>query len=197
MRKLKLQIQMTVDGFVGGPNGENDWVFVSGTPDPEAMQQIIAFGVGLAGGCDTLLLGRKLAASGFCGYWENVADNQPDNPWHPLAQLIADHRKIAFSSTETTLPGRNLEVENGDLATAVQALKEQPGKDILVYGGAGFVSSLISLNLIDEYYIITNPVAIGAGLSIFKERKLLKLDSSVAYKSGKVLNKYLPVPVGS
>jgi dihydrofolate reductase len=75
----------------------------------------------------------------------------------------------------------------------VQALKEQPGKDILVYGGANFVSSLISLNLIDEYYIIINPVAIGAGLSIFKERKILKLDSSIAYKNGKVLNKYLPV----
>jgi len=110
-----------------------------------------------------------------------------------LAQLIANHRKIAFSSSETTLPGRNLEVENGDLATVVQALKEQPGKDILVYGGVDFVSSLISHNLVDEYYLIVNPVAIGAGLSIFKERKTLKLESSVAYKSGKVLNKYLPV----
>jgi len=193
MRKLKLQIQMTIDGFVGGPNGENDWVFLSGTPDPEALQQMVGFGAELAAGCDTLLLGRKLASSGFCTYWENVADNQPENPWNPLARLIADHRKIAFSSAETTLPGRNLEVENGDLATAVKALKEQPGKDILVYGGAGFVSSLVSLNLIDEYYLIVNPVAISAGLSIFKERKILKLESSIAFKSGKVLNKYLPV----
>jgi dihydrofolate reductase len=197
MRKLKLQIQMTIDGFVGGPNGENDWVFLSGTPDPEALQQMIDFGVELAAGCDTLLLGRKLAGSGFCTYWENVADNQPDNPWTPLARLITNHRKIAFSNTETTLPGSNLEVENSDLAAVVQALKEQPGKDILVYGGAGFVSSLISLNLIDEYYLIVNPVAIGAGLSIFKERKILKLESSIAFKSGKVLNKYLPVSVGS
>jgi dihydrofolate reductase len=193
MRKLKLQIQMTIDGFVAGPNGENDWVFTPGEQAPEVLQKIIGFGVGLATSCDTLLLGRKLAASEFCTHWENVADNQPDNPWHPLAQLIADHRKIAFSSTETTLPGRNLKVENGDLATTVRALKNQPGKDILVYGGAGFVSSLVSLNLIDEYYIIVNPVAIGAGLSIFKEKKNLKLESSIAYKNGKVLNKYLPV----
>jgi len=197
MRKLKLQIQMTIDGFVGGPNGENDWVVLPGTPDPEALKQMIGFGVELATGCDTLLLGRKLAGNGFCTYWENVADNQPDNPWNPLAKLITDHRKIAFSSSETNLPGRNLEVENGDLATVVQVLKEQPGKDILVYGGADFVSSLISLNLVDEYYLIVNPVAIGAGLSIFKERKILKLESSTAFKSGKVLNKYLPVPVGS
>jgi dihydrofolate reductase len=143
------------------------------------------------------LIGGKLASSGFCNYWENVADNQPGNPWHPLAQLIADHRKIAFSSSETTFPGRNLEVENGDLATAVQALKNQPGKDILVYGGANFVSSLVSLNLIDEYYMIVNPIALGAGLSIFKERKVLELESSMAFKHGKVLNKYVPVPVGS
>jgi dihydrofolate reductase len=193
MRKLKLQIQMTIDGFVAGPNGEGDWVFISGTKDPEGLQQMIGFGVELAASCDTFLLGRKLAASTFCTYWENVADNQPDNPWHPLAQLITNHRKIAFSRSETTLPGRNLEVENGDLATAVQALKDQPGKDILVYGGADFVSSLISLNLIDEYYIIVNPVAIGAGLSIFKERKVLELESSIAFKHGKILNKYLPV----
>jgi RibD C-terminal domain len=128
MRKLKLQMQMTVDGFVAGPNGEQDWVFTPGKQDPEALQKIIGFGVDLAAGCDTLLLGRKLASSEFCNYWEDVADNQPNNPWHPLAQLIADHHKIAFSSTETNVPGRNLEVENGDLATVVQSLKSQPGK---------------------------------------------------------------------
>lgn len=193
MRKLKLQMQITIDGFVAGPNGEQDWVFLSGKQDPDTLQKIIGFGVDLATSCDTLLMGRKLAASGFCSYWENVADNQPDNPWHPLAQLIADHRKIAFSHSETSLPGRNLEVENGDLATVIQSLKKQPGKDILVYGGADFVSSLVSFNLIDEYYLVVNPVAIGSGLSIFKERKVLELESSIAFKHGKVINKYLPV----
>ncbi|MGZ3813535.1 MAG: dihydrofolate reductase family protein [Mucilaginibacter sp.] len=193
MRKLKLQIQITIDGFVAGPNGEFDWAFIAGNDDAEALQQVIGFGAELAAGCDTFLMGRKLAASTFCSYWENVADN----PWHPLATLIANFRKIAFSSTETTLPGRNLEVENGDLATAVNALKEQPGKDILVYGGADFVSSLISLNLIDEYYLVVNPVAIGAGLPIFKERKVLELQSSIAFKHGKIVNKYVPVSVGS
>ena len=193
MRKLKLQIQMTIDGFVAGPNGEGDWAFIAGKGDPEALQQVVKFNVELASSCDTFLMGRKLATSTFCTHWENVADNQPENPWHPVATLIANYRKIAFSHTETSLPGRNLEVENGDLATVVQLLKNQPGKDILVYGGADFVSSLISLNLIDEYYLIINPVAIGAGLSIFKERKILQLESSIAFKHGKILNKYLPV----
>ncbi|MDB5089644.1 MAG: deaminase [Mucilaginibacter sp.] len=197
MRKLKLQIQMTIDGFVAGPNGEFDWAFIAGKGDQEALQQVIGLNIELASTCDTMLLGRKLAASGFCTYWGNLADNEPDNPWHPLAQLITDHRKIAFSRSETTFSGRNLEAENGDLATAVQALKQQPGKDILVYGGADFVSSLISLNLIDEYYLIVNPVAIGEGLSIFKERKVLELENSVAFKHGKIVNKYVPVSVGS
>lgn len=192
MRKLKLQMQTTLDGFAAGPNGENDWVFIPGKQDPEALQQVIAFGVELAAGCDTILLGRKLGDSGFVGYWENVA-TQPENPWQRFGQLMAGHRKIAFSRTATSVPDPNIEVENGDLETTVKALKSQPGKDIIVYGGVDFVSSLVSLNLIDEYYLIVNPIAIGAGLSIFKERKVLELQSSVAFKSGKIVNKYVPV----
>jgi dihydrofolate reductase len=138
-------------------------------------------------------LGRKTAKSGFIDYWKNVADTQPDNPWHLFAQLMANHRKIVFSRTETAMPGHNLEVENGDLATAVQALKKEPGKDIIVYGGVEFVGSLISKNLIDEYYIIICPVAIGSGLTIFHERKVLELESSIVFAHGKVLNKYVPV----
>ena len=197
MRKLKLQMQITLDGFVAGPNGENDWVFASGKGDAAALQQVVRSGVELAAGCDTILLGRKLGAAGFLGYWADVAKNQPENPWYSFAQLMVSHRKIAFSRSETRLPDPSVEVENGDLATTVEALKNQSGKDIIVYGGADFVSSLIGLNLIDEYYLIVSPVAIGSGLSIFKERKVLELESSFAFKHGKILNKYVPVVVGS
>ncbi|HVW13665.1 MAG TPA: dihydrofolate reductase family protein [Mucilaginibacter sp.] len=193
MRKLKLQMQMTVDGFVAGPNGEQDWVFASGKQDPEALEQIVNFSVDLASGCDTLLVGRKLSQGGFVDYWKNVGENQPDNPWNPFGKLMISHRKIVFSFTGAEISGPNVEVETRDLATVVQELKNQPGKDLLVYGGVEFVSSLVSENLIDEYYLIVNPIAIGSGLSIFKERKLLQLESSMAFKHGKVLNKYLPV----
>ncbi|WP_259069872.1 dihydrofolate reductase family protein [Mucilaginibacter sp. X4EP1] len=187
MRKLKLQIQTTIDGFVAGPNGELDWQWVSGS-DEAGFRKVME----LAESSDTLLLGRKMTP-GFIEHWENMVDNQPENPAQPLAQLMVNMRKIAFSRTQTAIAGRNLQVENGDLATVVRALKNEPGKDIIVYGGADFVSSLISLNLIDEYFIMINPVAIGKGLSIFKEKKLLKLESSIAFNHGKVLNKYLPV----
>jgi len=179
---------MTIDGFAAGPNGELEWMWISGERDEAVFRKVIE----LADSCDTILLGRKMTP-GFIRYWEDVVDNQPDSPEQPLAQRMVGMRKIVFSRTQANITGRNLETENGDLAAVVQALKNQPGKDIMVYGGASFVSSLISLNLIDEYYIFNNPVAIGTGLGIFKEQIPLKLESSVAYNSGKVVNKYLPL----
>jgi len=188
MRKLILQIQMTIDGFVAGPDGQLDWMWMTGERDESISRRIIE----LADSCDTILLGRKMTRE-FTRHWENVVDNQPGSPEQSLAERMVNMRKIVFSRTQTAIKGRNLEVENRDLAAAVQALKKEPGKDIIVYGGANFVSSLISQNLIDEYFIFSNPVAIGNGLSIFKEEKLLKLDHSTSYKNGKILNKYLPV----
>lgn len=187
MRKLKLQVQMTLDGFVAGPEGQLDWMWI-GKPDESILQRVIE----LADSCDTILLGRKMTP-GFIDYWENVVDNQPESPEQPLAQRMVNMHKIVFSHTQTDIKGRNLKVENGDLAAAVQALKKQDGKDIMVYGGANFASSLIGLNLIDEYFIFRSPVAIGNGLSIFKEQKVLELVSSTPYKNGKVIDKYLPV----
>jgi dihydrofolate reductase len=188
MRKLKLQVQMTIDGFVAGPEGQLDWMWIPREQDESMFQRVIE----LADSCDTILLGRKMTRE-FIDYWENVVDNQPDSPELALAQRMVNMRKIAFSRTQTAISGRNLEVENGDLVAAVQALKKEPGKDIMVYGGANFASSLISENLVDEYFIFRNPVAIGNGLSIFKEKKVMKLESTTPYKNGKALIKYLPV----
>ncbi|AQX03746.1 deaminase [Elizabethkingia meningoseptica] len=188
MRKLKLQMHISLDGFAAGPNGESDWIFLNGKQDPDAFQFI----VDLADSSDTILLGRKMTP-GFITHWENVFDNQPDSPAHVLAERMVNTNKIVFSHTETSVPGRNLKVENVDLASSVQELKNQSGKDILVYGGCEFVGNLINLNLIDEYYLITNPVALGKGLPVFQGKKVLELESSIAFKNGKVINKYIPV----
>jgi len=185
MRKLKVQMQMTLDGFAAGLNNEMDWVFASG-PDAAGIEKITE----LAADSDTVLIGAG-SAQEFVSHWQNVADNQPENPWHAFAKLMDDHRKIVFSRSNKSFDNINVEVENGDLATAVQALKQQNGKDIIVYGGIDFVSALISFNLVDEYYFFNCPAVIGEGRSIFKEKKLLKLESSTAYKNGKVLNKYV------
>lgn len=186
MRKLKLQVQMSVDGFVGGPNGESDWIWI-GKPDEVILQKVIE----LADTCDTLLLGRKMSR-GFIDHWENALENQSASLHHTLAKQMVGMRKIVFSRTETTMKGRNVEVENGDLVAVVQALKKQRGKDMMVYGGANFVSSLIRQNLVDEYYFFRRPVAIGKGLSIFQEQKVLALESSILFNNGTMLHKYLP-----
>ena len=83
-----------------------------------------------------------------------------------------------------------MRVESGELVQAVNQLKGQRGKDIVVYGGATFVSALIEHDLIDEFNIFVNPVVIGRGMRIFKERKALRLASSTAYSSGVVVNTY-------
>jgi dihydrofolate reductase len=110
MRKLKLQVQMTVDGFVAGPNGELDWMWANTERDESSFQKVIE----LADSCDTILLGRKMTR-GFIDYWEDVVDNQPDSQEQPLAKRMVNMRKIVFSRTQSAINGRNLEVENGEL----------------------------------------------------------------------------------
>ena len=83
----------------------------------------------------------------------------------------------------------------GDLVEEVTRLKNQTGKDLIAYGGADFVSSLIEENLIDEYNFFINPTAIGRGLTIFgklEDKKFrLKLSHSQTYDCGIVVNTYL------
>ena len=179
-------MQMTIDGFVARPNGELDWMWI-GKRDAAILQQVIE----LADSCDTILMGRKMTP-GFVEYWENVVDNEPASLEHSLAKRMVDMRKIVFSGTQKMIRGRNLEVENGDLATRVHALKQEGGKDIMVYGGATFVRSLIARDLVDEFYFFRKPVAIGDGLSIFEEQKILELQNFITYSEGTVLTKYRP-----
>jgi dihydrofolate reductase len=84
----------------------------------------------------------------------------------------------------------HVRVENNDLAAAVNQLKRNTGKDIVVYGGASFVSSLIRAGLIDEFHFFVNPTAIGKGMQVFTARVPLKLVASTRYPSGIVVNGY-------
>src|SRR5215212_9178027 len=153
MRKVKLQMQMTINGYVGGPNGENDWM--TWNPDDE----FVAFLGSLLDTSDTLLLGRK-TAEGIIKFWEETADK---NPNHPFAKKIAALPKIVFTKTLDQSTWNNTALAKGDLTEEIGGLKKQPGKDILVFGGAHFVSSLIKEGLIDEYHLIINPTAMGNG----------------------------------
>ena len=176
MRKLKLQMSITLDGFVAGPNGEGDWL----TSDDKLMELVYS----LAASSDTLLMGRKMTAE-FIKYWENVVNNKPESRDYALAKTLVDIPKIVFSKTITGIAGQNVTVENGDLVNMVNKLKAQPGKDILVYGGAAFASSLIKEKLVNEFHFLVNPVLINKGLRIFEllgERQKLKLESVTKYE---------------
>lgn len=186
MRKLKLQMQMTLDGFVAGPNGELDWMSME--MDPQQYQQLQQ----LTETMDTILMGRKMA-NGFTSYWEKVVDTQPASPEYPYAKIFVDTPKIVFTKTNQVATGRNVVMENGDLVSAVQALKQQPGKDLIVYGGASFVSALLSFQLIEELHLFVNPTAIGSGLRIFHDRLQFRLLDSTACANGMLINRYAPL----
>jgi dihydrofolate reductase len=182
MRKLKLQVQMTVDGFVAGPKGELSWM----TFDMD--DKLLAFINHLTDTSDTILLGRGMT-EGFINYWEGVKQESQE---YAFARKMIDTPKIVFSKTLKKVEGKNVRVENGPLVESVNRLKSQAGKDIIVYGGASFVSSLIEHRLIDELNLFVNPIAIGSGMRIFSQRTPLTLGASVRYASGIVVDTYAP-----
>ncbi len=182
MRKLKLQMQITADGFVAGPEGQLDWM----TPPTDAT--LLAFINHLTDTSDTILLGRKMTP-GFIRYWEHVI-TQPNSPEASFGQKMVNIPKVVFSKTITKIDGQNVRVENGPLVEAVNGLKRQAGKDIIVYGGATFVRSLLENKLIDELNLFVNPVAIGRGMQVFGTRTPLQLVTSTPFGDGIVVNTY-------
>jgi len=185
MRKLILQMQITVNGFVAGPNGELDWMIMGrDSKSKDFMNELID-------SSDCILMGRKMT-EGFMSYWLKVVEN-PEDPQYAFARKMVDTPKVVFTKTLDKSEWPNTVLAKGELAAEVNVMKSMPGKDILVYGGAGFVSSLLQEGLIDELYLLVNPVAIGSGMTIFKERTNLKLVSTTQYDSGKAVLHYKPV----
>lgn len=187
MRKLKLQMQQTVNGYVAGPNGELDWMTWNWSDD---IKQCVT---DITDSIDTILLGRKMT-DGFITHWDAAAKN-PDDPSREFAQKMVNAHKVVFTKTLERSEWENTVLAKGDIAEEVNKLKAQDGKDIIVYGGAGFVSSLIKEKLIDELYLFVNPAAIAAGLTIFGEvggQLNLKLNESKTFDCGIVLLNYSP-----
>jgi dihydrofolate reductase len=186
MRKLKLQMQITIDGFVADPNGGLDWMELE-------SDELRRYTVSLTDSYDTILMGRKMS-EGFMTYWTDAV-KKPEHPWYKLAKKMVEYPKIVFTKTLDRSPWPNVTLAKGDLIDEVNRVKNQEGKDIVVYGGATFVSSLIKHNLIDEYHLFVNPVAIGEGMTIFKDlgrRVEFKQLEATPLACGITIHKYLP-----
>ena len=186
MRKLKLHVQMSIDGCIAGPNNEMDWMVFYGDEKLKEYENRIHEPV------DTILLGRKMTNE-FVSYWSDVM-NKPEDPEYIFAKKMIETPKIVFTKTLDKSEWINTEIATGDLKDEITRLKSQDdGGDIIVYGGASFDSSLIRENLIDEFYLFINPVAIGNGKNIFKDLKEVRkftFVESIAFDSGIVLLHY-------
>jgi dihydrofolate reductase len=185
MRKVKLQMQLSIDGFVAGPNGEMDWM--TWNWDDELKQYV----TDLTEPVDTILLGRNMP-EGFIGYWKTVAAN-PEDPQYPFGKKMYDTHKVVFTKTLEASTWENTVLAKGDITEEVNKLKNQKGGDIIAYGGANFVSNLIKHNLVDEYQLFINPVVLGDGMAIFKDvqqRLNLKLIKVTPFSCGIVAMVY-------
>jgi dihydrofolate reductase len=100
--------------------------------------------------------------------YEQMATHWPSST-HPYAELMNDIPKVVFSSTLERADWPESRIARGDLAEEIARLKAEPGKDLMVHGGAAFAQSLARLDLIDEYRLMTHPVAVGSGLPLFTE----------------------------
>ncbi len=213
MRKLILKMQVSVDGFVGGPNGEVDWVFKSldhGATD-WLVQTLWQAGVHV--------MGRRTFFD-MMTYWPYSAEPYAP-PMNEIPKLVFSRhgldavrqaelaRAFEDAARQRALLGiapvpaneavakawAETPVLTGDLATEITRLKQEPGKDLIAHGGASFAQSLVREGLVDEYELIVHPVALGRGLPLFSDLAQpmdLTLVRSRAFDTGAVAQTYRP-----
>ncbi len=185
LRKLKLHVEMSINGCIAGPNNEMDWMVWSGDEKLREYENRIHEPV------DTILLGRNMTGE-FISYWSDVV-SKPDDPEYAFAKKMIETPKIVFTKSLNKSEWINTEIATGDLKDEITKLKSQDSGDIIVYGGASFDSSLIKEKLIDEFYLLVNPIIMGSGKTIFKDLKeiqKLTLIESKVFDCGLVLLHY-------
>jgi dihydrofolate reductase len=187
MRRIISTTWVTLDGFIAGPNGEMDWV---GELYDEAMGK---YESDLVDSADTLLLGRVTYES-FAGSWPHV----PDNPNAPegekaYARKLNAMRKVVFSTTLDRVEWNNSTLMKEVVRESIEQLKQEPGRDMLIYGSASIVRTLTNIGLIDEYQLLIHPVILGSGKPLFQDLKdqvKLKLVNTTTHPSGVVVLYY-------
>lgn len=211
MRKLIMKMSISIDGFVADVNEETGWMFKSSDDHSRAWVLNICASAGIH------IMGRKTfevmasywptATNPFAramneipkavftrkGYNPTVKDFSNKTKVEKLNEQEADFvdraRKLANASWT------DARVFDGDLLSGIKELKAEPGRPIVAHGGAEFMRSLIETGLIDEYHLITHPIALGAGVPIFDGLSKpceLKLVNAQVFPGGVIAHTYCP-----
>ena len=167
MRKVILGLAITLDGYIEGPNGEYDWCF---TDQDYGLNDFFKR-------IDALFIGRKSYEMAQQYAENNTGELVPGMP--PVTEYV-------FSNTLKSVK-QGAVLLSGDIVTEAQKIKEQPGKDIWLFGGASLTQSLMQAGLIDELWMSVHPLLLGSGKRLFEEqdhRTHLTMLESKTYDSG-------------
>jgi dihydrofolate reductase len=185
MRKIIYWVHVSLDGHIAGPNGEFDW--------PAVGPAVFGYSEAMNEQVDTLMYGRAVWDM-MAAYWP-TADADPETAGdhdRAFAPFWRRTPKVVVSRTLEN-PGWDARVIGGNLAAEVAELKRQPGKDILLTGGAQVAARLTELGLIDDYRIVVHPVVLGGGPRLFmapKHRITMRLVDSRTFDARTVLLRY-------
>jgi dihydrofolate reductase len=184
MRNVIVFNQITLDGYFVDMNGDMSWAHKHDAEWNSFMENN-------AEGGGELLFGR-ITYEMMAGYWPTpqAAKNSPI-----VAERMNSLPKVVFSRTLAEASWNNTRLVKTDMVSAVRKMKQEPGKDMVIFGSGSIVSQLARENLIDEYQIVAHPVVLGKGRTMFdgiKERLTLKLGKTRTFSNGNVLLCYEP-----
>ena len=183
-------MRVTLDGFIAGPNGEMDWM-------EEFLDEALAnYESELQKTVDTTLFGR-VTYEGFESYWPQVAlDPASPQGLVEYAQQLNAMRKIVFSKTLSRVEWNNSILVKEIVPEEIIKMKQEPGRDMVIYGSASIVRTLTNLGLIDQYQLLVFPVVLGSGKPLFQDilhKVKLSLVSTKTHPSGVVVLTYQPI----
>ncbi|MGW4869625.1 dihydrofolate reductase family protein [Streptomyces chartreusis] len=186
MRRVTYSMNVSLDGYIVGPDGGMDW----GAPDEEVFR----FWIEDVRELGFHLLGRRLYEAML--YWE-TAEQDPslDAPRLEFAALWKALPKVVFSNTLSAVEG-NARLVSGDVAKEIERLRAEPGEGDIAIGGAALAAEVAAAGLIDEYQLMVYPVLLGGGIPFFPQQESqvdLELVETRSYNSRVVYLRYRTV----
>lgn len=188
MRKLIVSMNITLDGFMCGPDCELDWHFNAWNGE---MAQVAAEQLSRA---DTIILGR-ITYCAMARYWPLQAISMGcAREDIAFADMMNTYAKIVFTKTLQRPEWHNSRFVNTSIGKEIASLKQQAGKEMIIYGSGTVVAALMRLKMIDEYQLWIHPVILGKGKPFFtklKDNTGIRLVSTTTFSSGVVMMRYM------